>query len=603
MMVFHGVGGIGKTTFINHLGSVLDKHEPKVPHASCSLGEIKGFIDGYGYHKVLLRLRHLFKENYGIDFPTFDLYSTVILAYEGKEIPLIKDNPILYWIFQIILDKKGVPTAGFSQVFNELVRKNRKVEEFIRKIGGTRVVIELRKRVTQQDQTLLHEHIQKFASDLKNGQLRRKHRRSVIFLDSYEEIWYDDRLDSSQSKSFDEWVRMLAEYCIGESILLVIGGREKLTWEPSEWNRYIESHAIGGFLETDAQHFLSRLGVHHPPPSQPTELQSAIIQCCDCGYQDNQRTCHPLYLTLCAEIVLNDRVKNSRDTHPDVFLDIPFDQTADRLAEVFLKSLSRSSMELWVTELSLTPRFDEECALAIDKERMYNNGRAGWRTLIQYSFIERYGDGYYNLHKTMCDALMARITANDRSVLHKWYDTYWKKRGIMNLAWYHRWHLNPAGAIYFWKEMHDSALGAMDISKAHSLLDLWTETGPSCADRKIVGDELWALAHFVLGSAFGQTPYSRQKQVLKTAISHFEAALVVYNKNDYPYNRAVTQSNLGNAYIELLDNNWTTDISNLQKAKKYYKSAEEFITKDNYPYDWAGIQNNKGRIQFFEFCR
>ena len=82
---------------------------------------------------------------------------------------------------------------------------------------------------------------------------------------------------------------------------------------------------------------------------------------------------------------------------------------ARTLTDGFFRSFHSRAMELWVTELSLTPSFDEDASLALDAERHHGNGRAGWEHLMQFSFLEHQPDGSFRMHKTMREAIRERI--------------------------------------------------------------------------------------------------------------------------------------------------------------------------------------------------
>ncbi len=179
-------------------------------------------------------------------------------------------------------------------------------------------------------------------------------------------------------------MRTLASYCLGSDILLVIAGRDRLKWAEYEpdWQAELDTHLLSGLSASDAQAFLARCGIGEPPLTPPNPLQKAIAECCDEDPDPVKVQVHPLYLALCAEIVLNTRQQEGQDPPPELFRGIPTQQVASQLADRFLKSLHHRAMELWIEELSLTPRFDETYALTLDTERQHHNGRGGWEVLL-----------------------------------------------------------------------------------------------------------------------------------------------------------------------------------------------------------------------------
>jgi hypothetical protein len=437
---FWGVGGIGKTALVHKLENDLGARAQPVPHALFGIESLTSHTQAY--REVLLRLRSDLESQFHIGFPRFDLCLAVMLAREGGDPPpLIRLNPVFSDAFQFATALFGVPVQEAGRLAERLVRKSRSLERMVRKVGGTDDVVRLRARALQDDQTLPDELLRRFAQDLKKGlpSPEGKACRGVIFLDTYEALWAGrEGTVSAQGRRLDQWVRDLADYFLHIGVLLVIAGRDRVRWDENDpdWSNLLEGHLLGGLSDHDAHEFLARCGVG-PHPLDRTPLQAAIIECCDTDRGPNV-SCHPLYLALCAEIVLNTREAGSEDPSPEAFRGIPTTQIARELADRFLTSLHSRPMELWVTELSLTPRFDERAALALDRERQHGVGRAGWEQVTHFSFVEPQPDGWCRLHKTMREALQGKLKPVARATVHQWFLSYWRERGELVLEWFHR---------------------------------------------------------------------------------------------------------------------------------------------------------------------
>jgi tetratricopeptide (TPR) repeat protein len=591
VLTFYGVGGIGKTTLINKLCDNL--RQAKIPHARFDLQTVRDPTQAY--REALLQMRCNLESQFSISFPRFDLCLAVILAREGGEPPpLVRINPILQDAFRFITSIFQAPREGLGGLIDASIRRFPTLEAYVRKVFNTEDVIHLRNLALRDDQKLYEELIRRFAQDLKENLPPRagKACRGVLFLDTYEALWSGREIHTAQARLLDEWVRHLAEYCLGSGVLLVISGRDRLMWDEDnpDWRGWLDQHLLGGLSARDAQAFLSKCGVGAPPDEPTTPLQQAIIECCDTE-PGPVVSCHPLYLALCAEIVLNTRQNEGVDPKPDVFRGIPSQQVASELATRFLRSLHNRAMELWVTELSLTPRFDQAAAFALDNERLHQNGRAGWELLTHFSFVEALPNGFYRIHKTMAETLQELILPDQATTLHEWFHRHWSKREQPALAWFHRWRLNPKEALEEWREAHESALRERRISEARAMLEHWQEVALDEGERRRVGDQLWAEAHCVLGVAFWETPVASRASALLTAIEHFQSALRVYTETEFPYDWASTQNNLGTAYAELP----TGDRSeNLRRAIACYENALRVYTETEFPYDWASTQNNLG---------
>jgi tetratricopeptide (TPR) repeat protein len=593
VLTFYGVGGIGKTTLINKLCDNL--RQAKIPHARFDLQTVRDPTQAY--REALLQMRYDLESQFGISFPRFDLCLAVILAREGGEPPpLVRINPILQDAFRFITSIFQAPREGLGGLIDASIRRFPKLEAYVRKVFNTEDVIHLRALALRDDQQLYEELIRRFAEDLKENLPARagKACRGVLFLDTYEALWSGREIHTAQARLLDEWVRHLAEYCLGSGVLLVISGRDRLMWDEDnpDWRDWLDQHLLGGLSARDAQAFLSKCGVGPPPDEPTTPLQQAIIECCDTE-PGPVVSCHPLYLALCAEIVLNTRQNEGVDPKPDVFRGIPSQQVASELATRFLRSLHNRAMELWVTELSLTPRFDQAAALALDNERLHQNGRAGWELLTRFSFVEALPDGFYRLHKTMAEVLRQRIPPDQASAIHEWFHGYWSGRELPSLVWFHRWQLEPSQALAEWEKAHETALKERRISEARAMLEQWQEVALDEAERRRVGDQLWAEAHCVLGVALWRTPVAPRAAALLTAIEHLQSALRDYTEADFPEEWARTQGNLGNAYFSLPAGN---RAENMLKAIACYENALRVYTEADFPVEWARTQNNLGAV-------
>lgn len=126
----------------------------------------------------------------------------------------------------------------------------------------------------------------------------------------------------------------------------VICGRDRLEWageseDDPNWQDDLDEHLISGLSAHDAQAFLAKCGIGSPADQSPTALQSAILARCGEDPQPETVRCHPLYLALCAEIVLSHRRAHAGEDPPvATFSGVPNDNVANELALRFLKSLT-----------------------------------------------------------------------------------------------------------------------------------------------------------------------------------------------------------------------------------------------------------------------
>ncbi len=598
VLMFYGVGGIGKTTLIRKLCAELSVSVTPLPFARFNLENISE--QALAYRDVLTRLRSEMETDFHLKFPRFDLALAVLLAQEGGEqTPLVKISPGLQTVFGAALEltpdvlRAGMKLAG--QQLRSAMSRSASLEQWVRHVGGTEAVLELSEQFAGDDQSVQEELLRRFAQDLSSALPARPGRtcRGVLFLDTYEALWTGRDSLAAQSRQLDAWVRTLAEYLLGAGVLPVIAGRDRLGWGDTDpdWETCLDQHLLGGVSALDAQTFLARRSIGAPPPSPPDTLQAAIVRGANtAAHAEAEPSCHLLALALSADIVDNTRQAGGQPD-PDLFRAVAPAKMAETLATRFLKSLHNRNLELWVEALSLTPRFDEAAALALDTERQLHAGRAGWEQLLHYSFISAQPDGFYRMHRTMREVLRRRTPEATRQVLDTWYEGHWQGREQTALAFYHRWSLRPEEAVTVWGAAHTAAVEALRMGEARALLTHWNEVGLDADDRHLLTDPVWAQTHLALGEALQKTPLSPHEARLHRAASHCRAALNVWTETDFPEEWARTQHTLGAVLENLTGGNRT---ETLHQAAACYEAAMRVRTEQTHPLLWASTITRLG---------
>jgi tetratricopeptide (TPR) repeat protein len=102
-----------------------------------------------------------------------------------------------------------------------------------------------------------------------------------------------------------------------------------------------------------------------------------------------------------------------------------------------------------------------------------------------------------------------------------------------------------------------------------------------------------AEALFLLGNKANEVSLiSYHVRSIKSSIRAYEEALKVYTFDEFPYDYAMTQNNLGVAYqkLSIIEDK----VENCNKAIMAYDEALKVHTFDKRPYDYAMTQNNLG---------
>jgi CHAT domain-containing protein len=101
----------------------------------------------------------------------------------------------------------------------------------------------------------------------------------------------------------------------------------------------------------------------------------------------------------------------------------------------------------------------------------------------------------------------------------------------------------------------------------------------------------WAMTQLNLGGAYIERIKGNKADNLEQAITALSNAMHVFTRKDFPQEWAMTQNNLGVAYKERIKGD---KANNLEKALTACKNALEVRTRNNFPQAWADTQNNLG---------
>jgi tetratricopeptide (TPR) repeat protein len=154
------------------------------------------------------------------------------------------------------------------------------------------------------------------------------------------------------------------------------------------------------------------------------------------------------------------------------------------------------------------------------------------------------------------------------------------------------------------------------MAAARELLSKWSDVSLDDADRRMLGDELWAITHTALGVMLRETPLAPRRDALMAAMAHFQAALKVYHQVSFPREWARIQNNLGHAYADLPTGDRAENLrraiacyeavrctksfrgdraEDVGRAIACYQEALRVLTEPSFPVEWAGTQRNLAR--------
>ena len=410
VLVYHGVGGIGKTSLRKELPKVIDKHNESHRNLQILWAAVDFETEEFRQsHKFLEILRDQFQGKYRmIKFHTFDIAHAIYWTKVNPRIPLHRENYSEDSIVTQLLDIGGefsqiklLPNIGklvkrFPDLYREWELKSR---EQISRLNSMEPA-EIEKRLYLYWAYDLHEYLQKTSE------------YAVIFIDSYEALWGKDQSLASLS-SRDEWVRKLIQSLLSSSCLWVLCGRKPPRWEEYSdkekgvWENSLEQHNIKGLPEKDARHLLKCCGV----PEK--DIQDAII---------SGSAGVPYYLDLA--IYTYKSIKNSREPEPGDFAKVP-----KEVFNRFIRYLDEDKEE--AIKILSAPRFwNRDIFNALIKEFTSYHQNELSRIHI-FSFVDEIEKGKWSMHQLMRQSwqeYQEREEGEERKNVHQFMLDYYTKK-------------------------------------------------------------------------------------------------------------------------------------------------------------------------------
>ena len=469
---------------------------------------------------------------------------------------------------------------------------------------------------------LAQELVRAFARDI--GRHANRRGTPVLYFDRHEALWRDG---SAGAQSEDWWLRLLHEE-LGPSALIVVTGRER----PRSKLEGMVERRLKGLTAAEAA-----IVLRDASPNVSSRVIDSILRL-TAENRGSHASHHTLLIGLCADILARARTAR-RPLPPTYFDSVPAGQrAADALTRRFLSSVRNEALVGWLRELSLSPRFDEEYALALDKHRRYYVGRAGWQELTSLSFVTMNGVGAFEIHPVFRAVLRKSVDKRASQAVHEWshrfFTTGSRRDGwdALGLAWFHQRSLDRAQAAELMRNEIRRAADKSDMARLRVVRSWWNDVelprqpvdradaydlvlvasalvALASMDRNSptekavahcraalrilkadVGSEEWARAHRVLGDALTLSMTRRRTRNLRAALRSYRLASPVFEQTD-PAAFATTQNNMGIAYSNPYL--WSTDkLESLRRAAIAFETARNAVTATTEPVIWAKASMN-----------
>ncbi|MBW4545854.1 MAG: tetratricopeptide repeat protein [Symplocastrum torsivum CPER-KK1] len=419
-----------------------------------------------------------------------------------------------------------------------------------------------------------------FAKDLNAAMAQQEElKRIVLFFDAHEAFWGHQR-DLPEEVFFqrDEWLRcLLRALDLSAGIVAVVAGREKPRWvEATRFaipQQYLDSQLVGHFSPTDARDYLQKADV------KDAALQQSLIDYASVAADE----VHPLYLGLCADVVLAARAQGNFLT-PDDFPTAP--ETLDKSRELINRLLRYvdKEVEVAVHALSACRAFDFELYLKLGQALHFHATRAAFFDILtRFSFVwqvQRRGENWYRIHdllRRLDDESGNEITRRAHEVLEQHY----RERGEVAEAIYHANRLDWERGVEEWVEVFDAALKLSRNDQCRTLLEVRS-------DLLIQNDfYLGRISQSEADYFASLARYEEAKQEYLEAIAAYEQDLSLIPKDTATLNnKGTTLFKLGELQVRLAL--YPEALHSYQQSLEAYNQALH-LTQDD-----ADAHNNKG---------
>ena len=444
ILSFYGVGGIGKSSLQKHL---------KEEHLDKGDNNIYSWVDfdketNRQPHEAFRILADRFKSKLRVPFISFDIAYTIYLSktnpnmeIKKESLPFLEEGGLISGAIGLVEEVGGI--AGFALNIIEYVAKKVQDVSFNKAVQA-----ELKNLRTLEADDIEEELVKFFAHDIKIYKEKNPNKKIVIFLDTYEALWKNDKNEANLLKK-DAWIRdgLVTEL---KQVLFIICGREKIKWEvdDSSWVDKdsdgiadLEQHTIGDLSQEDCKYFLNSCEITDP------QIQDKIIASSE-GV--------PYYLDLCVDTFF--QIKNSGEA-PTVndFSDVDKYEIFER----FMRYLDKEVATLKI--LANTRFYTNELFKLIIKE--FNTGYPATEInqFNAFSFI-RTENNDFMIHDLMRKSLIGSQTDENKdsvnNFLFEYYDSKLQNIDIRNIpediitffleAFYHKYNLVNIEAFLIW---------------------------------------------------------------------------------------------------------------------------------------------------------
>jgi len=393
VLVYYGIGGIGKSSLIQQLQKDLLQENENNAYTFINL-EDKSLQNP---SRALLQMKHNIISKKKLSLPHFEIAYTIYfskknpdIVYNEKNLPFLEDFSIVSELFDAGIIA-NIANKAYKYYKNTVLNKEIK-EELIALEKFS--IIEIEERLSSF-----------FAYDIQNKINHKEIKSFTIFIDTYEAIWLNSLNEINKYKQ-DSWVReFVAEL---PNSLFVFSGREKLRWceYDSEWNNYLEHYIVNSLIEVDTIKLLVEYGINNK------DIQNKIFTI---------SKGHPYYIDLLVDLYYELLNKNQESKILELSL-----LNKREILDLFMAHLNNEEVE--ILKLLTIPNFYNEEIFELLIMKYYIGYKLNFfDNFNRFSFVKNEKDKYY-IHNIMKESISNYLTSQEKKNIHKILAEYYEQK-------------------------------------------------------------------------------------------------------------------------------------------------------------------------------
>ena len=557
LLVFHGIGGQGKTWLAKRLASNCDgAKDPEFRHHRPAVVDLAKQTSLTDPDMLLVLIRNAFAAK-GIDFPCFDL--ALALAWEAGRPEMLLPHLVSPWLQrtkELAPDaigeaadsaKEWLSGEGATELLGEMVTQLPFVGPLIRRGGAW--------AFKRGKEKYLHQTRDHLKLLYKDGQLRpddelsrllpvmlakdlAHHRRGsayaqfVLFVDEYERVFdQGGASDRYEDNKFDQQMRrFLSE---ADATMAVFFTRERLPWEQlAAWKAQLDGRQVmlDGLPQADARMHLDQV------PITDAAIRDAMIAASRESNADDMPV-YPLLLDMAVEhwsqIVAAGEAPKAGDFRIDA---TGFNERCRFVTNRLLRSYSEPLQET-IRRLAFTRRFDRTLFRAIVADFQTGLPAAAFDRLKGLSFMRSGGPDHLFLHQAVAEIIREIQPPAYAQETHEFLFAHFDRlaavadhRAVTDTSvdalFEAAWHRRQAGMIEGWVEWLFERAEPVRMAARYPAATLLWEDAVSILGGEFGAKHPWVSTALVnLGDVLrGRGMFSEAEPAYREAIAIREAA-------------------------------------------------------------------------------